>query len=54
MRLILARLLWHFELEQVGDGWKWEEQKSWILWEKKSLNVKVRLKSELKNSDRGE
>ena len=44
MRLILARVLYTFDLEapegeQVGP---WEEQKTWILWEKMELRVKVR------------
>ncbi|MCJ1380793.1 hypothetical protein MMC17_003902 [Xylographa soralifera] len=43
MRLILAHLLWEFDLEipdgeTVGD---WEEQKSWILWQKVPLRVKL-------------
>ncbi len=42
MRLILARLLWKFDIEQDGKPWAWEEQKTWILWEKKPLNVRIR------------
>ena len=54
MRLILSRLLWHFDLESAGKAlnretagdeqqqdWKWEDQKSWILWEKRSLHVGI-------------
>lgn len=45
MRLILAHLLWAFDLEayegEEGIG-RWEEQKSWILWEKKALNARLR------------
>ncbi|MCJ1403437.1 hypothetical protein MMC11_006660 [Xylographa trunciseda] len=42
MRLILAHLLWAFDLEvPKGEGQEvlrnWEEQKSWILWEKVPL-----------------
>lgn len=44
MRLILASLLWHFDIEQVGDGWRWEELKNWILWEKRPLNVKIEVR----------
>ncbi|KAL8806673.1 MAG: hypothetical protein Q9182_001201 [Xanthomendoza sp. 2 TL-2023] len=42
LRLILARLLWEFEFELVDHGWEWGSQKSWILWEKRPLRVRVR------------
>lgn len=45
MRLILARLLWAFDLEapESADGiGRWEDQKSWILWEKRPLSVRLR------------
>ncbi|KAI4086368.1 MAG: hypothetical protein LQ344_007593 [Seirophora lacunosa] len=45
MRLILARLLWTFDVvasRVEGDGWRWEEQKTWILWEKRPLEVEIR------------
>ncbi|KAI9665160.1 MAG: hypothetical protein M1831_002170 [Alyxoria varia] len=44
MRLILARLLWAFDLEvpEREDVERWENQKSWILWEKRPLRVRVR------------
>ncbi|KAL8693924.1 MAG: hypothetical protein Q9218_001338 [Villophora microphyllina] len=45
MRLILARLFWHFDLEAEGDPSRWEEQKSWILWEKRPLNVRIKIRS---------
>lgn len=43
MRLILARLLWHFDFqtEEEHPG-GWEQQKSWILWEKRPLNIRVK------------
>ncbi|KAI4225731.1 MAG: hypothetical protein L6R36_003694 [Xanthoria steineri] len=41
LRLILARLVWEFDFEFVGRGWRWEGQKSWILWEKGALEVRV-------------
>ena len=44
MRLILAHLLWHFDFESENEAWRWEDQKTWILWEKKPLNVKIRIK----------
>jgi len=42
MRLILAHLLWAFDFEAEGPIDKWEDQKSWILWEKKPLNVRLK------------
>ncbi|KAK5123311.1 hypothetical protein LTR85_002742 [Meristemomyces frigidus] len=42
MRLILAKVLWHFDLtldeERTGD---WFDQKAWLLWFKKPLYVKL-------------
>lgn len=46
MRLILAHLLWNFDLEAEDEAWKWEDQKTWILWEKKPLNVKIRIRND--------
>lgn len=46
MRLILARLLWAFDIAQDGEGWMWGDQKTWILWEKKPLNVQLRKRVE--------
>lgn len=45
MQLVLAHLIWAFDFEPVEDEeppWSWEQQKSWILWEKKSLNVRIK------------
>ena len=43
MRLILAKVLWNFDLELApgSDGWV-ERQKVYGLWEKGPLMVKVR------------
>ena len=46
MRLILAHLLWHFDFETEDKAWRWEDQKTWILWEKKPLNVKISIRNE--------
>ena len=42
MRLILAHLIWAFDFELQGNVGRWEEQKTWILWEKKPLYVRVK------------
>lgn len=40
MRLILARLIFNFDLSLSENSQGWiAEQKVWILWEKKPLNV---------------
>lgn len=42
MRLILAKILWHFDLELVDPARDWMgEQKVFALWEKGSLDVKL-------------
>lgn len=46
MRLILAHLLWTFDFEAEDKGWRWEDQKTWILWEKRPLNVKISLRND--------
>ena len=48
MRLILAHLIWTFDFEATEskeNPWSWEQQKSWILWEKTPLIVRVRCKA---------
>ncbi|KAI4200445.1 MAG: hypothetical protein LQ350_003893 [Teloschistes chrysophthalmus] len=45
MRLILTRLVWHFDLEAVADLARWEEQKTWILWDKQPLKVRISSRS---------
>jgi hypothetical protein len=42
MRLILARLLWNFDLELDESSRRWKDNmKTYILWEKPPLNVKL-------------
>ena len=41
MRLILARLIWNFDLELVDESEDWVHQRVFILWEKKGMGVKV-------------
>ncbi|KAL8704284.1 MAG: hypothetical protein Q9201_002538 [Fulgogasparrea decipioides] len=42
LRLILARLVWEFDVELVDKAWRWDGQKSWILWEKSGLLCMVK------------
>ncbi|KAH6632811.1 cytochrome P450 [Chaetomium tenue] len=41
MRLILARLLWNFDLELMPESRNWSAQKIFTLWEKGGINVKL-------------
>ena len=44
MRLILARVLWNFDLELCDESRGWSEQKSYVLWEKPALWCKLSLR----------
>ncbi|KAH7032669.1 cytochrome P450 [Microdochium trichocladiopsis] len=41
MRIILARLLWRFDLELLQESRNWMQQRVFVLWEKPALMVKV-------------
>ena len=42
MRLILAKVLWHFDLELAEPGRDWlGEQRVFALWDKGSLGVRL-------------
>ncbi|KAK4446904.1 cytochrome P450 4F3 omega-hydroxylase [Podospora aff. communis PSN243] len=41
-KLILARLLFRFDVELLDDGFEIEKQKVYIMWEKPPLNVRLR------------
>jgi cytochrome P450 len=44
MRLILARVLWNFDLELCPESENWTEQKIFFLWEKLPLFLKLKKK----------
>jgi cytochrome P450 len=44
MRLILARVLWNFDLELCEESLDWSDQKSYILWDKPALMCKLKLR----------
>ncbi|KAL3480484.1 cytochrome P450 [Aspergillus californicus] len=47
MRLILAKLIWVFDFEAIkGQGVKWEELRTYLLVERKDVNVRVRLRED--------
>jgi hypothetical protein len=42
MRLVLAKLLWHFDITICDESEDWlKDQKIYTLWEKPELNVKL-------------
>lgn len=42
MRLILARVLWNFDLELMPESNAWNEQKILSFWDKGPLNVRLK------------
>ncbi|KAF7174254.1 hypothetical protein CNMCM6106_008462 [Aspergillus hiratsukae] len=42
MRVILAKVLWNFDLELCEESHDWAEQKSYVLWEKPGLLCRLR------------
>lgn len=42
MRLILARLVWAYDVETTGKSLKWAELRTFLLVEKKPLEVRLR------------
>ncbi|KAF7118574.1 hypothetical protein CNMCM5793_008108 [Aspergillus hiratsukae] len=42
MRLIVAKLLWNFDLTLHGDCCDWDDQTSYIIWQKPSLMVELK------------
>ncbi|KAL4797260.1 cytochrome P450 [Aspergillus venezuelensis] len=47
MRVILARVLWNFDLELCEESARWHEQDSYILWEKSPLMCKLKFRGDL-------
>jgi cytochrome P450 len=41
MRLLLARLIWNFDLELMPESRTWNDQKVFTLWQKGEINVKL-------------
>jgi hypothetical protein len=42
MRLILAKVLFSFDVEVTADSEGWADQETYILWQKKPLICKLR------------
>lgn len=45
MRLILAQVLWNFDLELMPESADWSRQKVYAIWEKSPLYVKLKPRS---------
>jgi len=54
MRSILARVLWHFDLELCDESTNWAKQKVFILWDKPALNVRLRAREGAGRRDKKE
>ncbi|RDW89918.1 cytochrome P450 [Aspergillus mulundensis] len=46
MRVILARVLWNFDLELAPESEGWERQKVYTLWDKGPLMVRLRVRAD--------
>jgi cytochrome P450 len=42
MRLIIAKVLYHFDIELCPESNDWDDQNTYILWEKKPLICKLK------------
>lgn len=45
MRVIIARLLWNFDIEICEESKDWSDQKTFTLWEKPPLMCKLSLRN---------
>ena len=43
MRLILAKMMWHFDMSLCPESENWNRQKVFLMWEKRPLMVKMEL-----------
>lgn len=40
MRIILAKIIWNFEMKLTEESRRWtESQKAWVVWDKPALEV---------------
>lgn len=42
IRVILTKLIWHFDIEWKGKHFKWEDQKTFINWKREHLTIGLR------------
>lgn len=41
MRLIMARLLWNFDISLSEESLKWDDQRSYSIWQKEPLMIRL-------------
>jgi cytochrome P450 len=41
MRSVIARMIWHFDMELVNEDQNWTDQNVYLMWEKPPLMVKL-------------
>ena len=41
MRLVLAKVLWNFDIELLPESREWDKQRIYTFWEKGALSVKL-------------
>jgi hypothetical protein len=51
IRSILARMLWHFDMELCDESKGWHNQGSFILWDKPRLWIKLLRRSDLERKE---
>ena len=42
IRLILARILFNFDIISLGNEFKWADQKAFLLWEKRPFEIALK------------
>lgn len=47
MRLILAHVLWNFDLELATESTDWSRQKVYAIWDKSPLYVKLKPREQI-------
>jgi hypothetical protein len=43
MRSIMVRILWNFDLKLIDESYDWMDQKTFVVWDKTPLDVKLSL-----------
>jgi len=41
MRSVMARMIWHFDMQLCEDSENWIQQNCFFMWDKPALNVKL-------------
>ncbi|GME43669.1 Cytochrome p450 [Neofusicoccum parvum] len=53
VRIILAMMLWSFDMELCEESFNWADQKSWTLWDKPKLMVRIKPRNHCQNGGEG-